>query len=123
MNKRLWWLLPRQNKRLPKPISIVPSRRPNFNLSGQVVTWKKWQFHFRIDSRLGLVVSMVQYNDHDKKRLILFQGSVSELFVPYMDPGVGWYFKTYMDAGEYGVGKLAGIHHVKSDRLGGHCVG
>ena len=91
----------------PKLISIVQSQGPNFKVSGHVVTWRKWQFHLRIDPRLGLVVSMVHYNDHGKMRSILYEGSVSELFVPYMDPGVGWYFRTYMDAGEYGVGKLA----------------
>ena len=90
-----------------KPILNVMPQDPNFKVNGHVVTWQKWQFHFRIDPRLGLVVSMVRFNDHGKIRSILYQGSLSELFVPYMDPDVGWYFRTYMDAGEYGVGKLA----------------
>ncbi len=91
----------------PHPISIVQSQGPTFQVDGHVVTWQGWQFHFRIDPRLGPVVSMVHYNDKGRMRSILYQGSVSELFVPYMDPDVGWYFRTYMDAGEYGVGKLA----------------
>lgn len=91
----------------PKPIAMVQSHGVNFKVRGHVVTWDKWQFHVRIDPRLGLVISMVSYNDQDKMRSILYQGSVSELFVPYMDPDVGWHFRTYMDAGEYGVGKLA----------------
>ena len=94
-------------RRPASPISIAQPQGPSFRIDGHVVTWQRWQFHFRIDPRLGPVLSMVQYNDHGKKRLILYQGSISELFVPYMDPDVGWYFRTYMDAGEYGVGKLA----------------
>ena len=76
-------------------------------MDGQVVRWQKWRFHFRLDPRLGLVVSTVGYEDGGRVRSVLYQGSLSELFVPYMDPDAGWYFKTYMDAGEYGIGKLA----------------
>ena len=90
----------------PNPILLMQSQGPSFKVDGHVVAWQKWQFHFRIDPRLGLVVSMVRYDDNGRKRSVLYQGSLSELFVPYMDPDVGWYFKTYMDAGEYGIGKL-----------------
>ena len=86
---------------------MVRPQGPSFEVDGHSVSWQKWQFHFRIDPRLGLVVSLLRYDDEGKLRSILYQGSLSELFVPYMDPDVGWYFRTYMDAGEYGVGKLA----------------
>ena len=91
----------------PNPISIEQPDGPSFRLDGHLMTWQGWQFHFRIDPRLGPVVSTVRYDDTGKLRSILYQGSLSELFVPYMDPDVGWYFRTYMDAGEYGIGKLA----------------
>ena len=91
----------------PNEITIVQPQGPSFEVEGHVARWQKWQFHFRIDPRLGPVVSMVSYEENSKRRLILYQGSLSELFVPYMDPDVGWYCKTYMDAGEYGVGRLA----------------
>ncbi len=91
----------------PNAISIVQPQGPTFKVSGHVVAWQKWQFHFRIDPRLGLVLSMVRYDDQGKMRSVMYQGSLSESFVPYMDPAVGWYFRTYLDAGVYGVGKLA----------------
>ncbi|KAF2313133.1 hypothetical protein GH714_009431 [Hevea brasiliensis] len=37
----------------------------------------------------------------------MYKGFSSELFVPYMDPDENWYFKSYMDAGEFGLGATA----------------
>jgi Cu2+-containing amine oxidase len=28
------------------------------------------------------------------------------MIVPYGDPDVGWYFKAYLDSGDYGMGTL-----------------
>ena len=90
-----------------RPMQIVQPEGPSFELDGHLVRWQKWRFQYRVDPRLGLVVSRVEYNDDAKVRSVMYQGSLSELFVPYMDPDVGWYFRTYLDVGEYGVGRLA----------------
>ena len=91
----------------PNAISIVQSGGPSFEVDGREVSWQRWQFHFRMDPRLGPVVSLVTYDDDGEIRPILYQGSLSEIFIPYMDPDVGWFFRTYLDAGENGVGRLA----------------
>ena len=72
-----------------------------------MVRWQGWEFHVRVDPRLGLVLSTVRYDDAGTLRSVLYEASLAELFVPYMDPSVGWFFRTYLDAGEYGVGRLA----------------
>lgn len=91
----------------PKPIAMVQPEGVSFDVDGHTVRWQKWRLHARMDPRVGLIVSTVSYDDAGIHRSILYQGSLSELFVPYMDPDVGWYFRTFMDAGEYGVGRLA----------------
>jgi len=84
------------------PLSVQQPLRPAYHLDGQSVSWQKWQFHFRIDRRLGLVVSNVGYQDGDSLRSILYEGSLSEIFVPYMDPGEHWFDKNFFDAGNDG---------------------
>jgi primary-amine oxidase len=88
-------------REVSSPIALDQPLGPGFRVNGHEVDWQKWQFHFRVDSRVGLVVSNVRYVDGEKARSILYQGMLSEIFVPYMDPSEGWYHWTFMDAGEY----------------------
>ncbi|MBT8199015.1 MAG: tyramine oxidase [Acidimicrobiia bacterium] len=94
-------------RQAPNAISIVQKDGPSFEMKGRQVSWQKWRFHYRLDPRLGAVVSLVSYEEDEKRRSVLYQGSLSEVFIPYMDPDVGWGFRTYLDAGENGVGRLA----------------
>lgn len=91
-------------REVPTPIIIQQPQGPSFRIDGHQVSWQKWNFQFRIDRRVGLVISSVRYADGDKLRSILYEGSLSEIFVPYMDPSEAWYHWTFIDAGEGGEG-------------------
>jgi primary-amine oxidase len=82
------------------PLKVEQPLGPGFKLNGQSVSWEKWNFHFRIDRRMGVVVTNVGYEDAGRVRSILYEGSVSEMFVPYMDPSEAWFAKTYFDESE-----------------------
>ncbi|KAI3971347.1 hypothetical protein MKX01_008191 [Papaver californicum] len=75
----------------------------------KLVTWATWEFHLKPDPRAGVVISQARIRDSETGvlRNVMYKGLTSELFVPYMDPTDAWYFKTYMDAGEYGFGLQA----------------
>lgn len=92
---------------LPKPTVLYQPEGTNIELDGQVVRWGPWSFHLRLDRRRGAVVSLARFDDKGRERDVMYQGSLSEVFVPYMDPAPGWAYKTYMDAGEYGFGLFA----------------
>lgn len=82
----------------------VSQAKPNFKIDGGGIAWDMWKFRVRADKRPGLVVSNVQAKDGEKWRSVLYQAHLSEVFVPYQDPGKAWYWRTYMDSGEYGFG-------------------
>jgi primary-amine oxidase len=90
-----------------KVLQLVERGGHEYTLNDNTVNWQNWQFHYRIDPRVGPILSQVQYNDQGTMRSVLYEGALSEMFVPYMSPKAGWYFRSYMDAGEYGAGKLA----------------
>lgn len=89
-----------------KPLRITEPEGKNFTVSGQYVHWNNWCFHVAIDSRVGLQLSTVTYKDKGVKRKIMYSGNLGGMIVPYGDPDVGWYFKSYLDSGDYGMGTL-----------------
>jgi primary-amine oxidase len=93
-------------REVPSPMRVDQPLGPGFRLDGHRVDWQRWRFHVRPDQRLGIVVSAVSYEDGDRRRPVLYQGSLSEIFVPYMDPAFAWYHRNFLDAGEYSVGGL-----------------
>ncbi|KAH0465039.1 hypothetical protein IEQ34_005142 [Dendrobium chrysotoxum] len=92
-------------------VVVVQPEGKGFNIHGHMIRWANWDFHLAFDLRAGAVISLASINDTSTtmagRKSVLYRGFVSELFIPYMDPCEEWYFKTYMDAGEYGFGLLA----------------
>jgi primary-amine oxidase len=91
----------------PKPLQIVQPAGVSFEQRGNEVRWQNWRFRYAMHPREGLVLYTVGYEDKGKLRSILYRGSLSEMVVPYGDPGAGWFIRNAFDEGEYGVGRLA----------------
>lgn len=86
------------------PVTLAQPGGANYTLGDGTLEWDIWRMRLRTDKRPGLVVSNIDVKDGDRWRSVLYQAHLSEVFVPYMDPGQGWYWRTYMDSGEYGFG-------------------
>ena len=90
-----------------KPTALAQPGGPNYQIDGHRVSWGNWQFHVRIDPRVGTAISVARWRENGGWRSVLYQGYLSEMFVPYMDADYGWQSRTYFDTGEYGAGILA----------------
>ena len=89
------------------PAPAAAAAKHSFTIDGGEVRWNKWSFHFRMGQRVGLILSLLRFEDQGRERMVLYRGSIAEMFVPYMDPDRGWSFRTFMDFGEYGAGLLS----------------
>lgn len=87
-----------------KPLIISQPKGASFSVKGNMIDWQNWNFHFRLDPRVGPVVSTVSYDDNGDKRKVMYEGYLGGMMVPYGDPEAAWLYKIFMDAGEYGVG-------------------
>ena len=99
------------------PISTSQPMGPGFRIERGDISWQNWQFRIRLDPRVGVVLNSVRVLDQGRSRSVLYEASVSELFVPYMDPGNGWNNRAFIDSGEF----FAGVGFLKPLRSGLDC--
>jgi primary-amine oxidase len=90
------------------PILVSQPNGPGFTIKDGEVSWQNWHFRFRLDPRVGPVVSLVSYEDAGKRRSVLYEGGLSEMYVPYQDPEETWNSHVFLDAGEYFVNTGSG---------------
>jgi len=83
------------------PIGVSQPLGRSFQVKGSEVAWQNWRFRFRLDPRLGAIVNLAGIEDGNRFRSVLYEGSLSELYVPYMDPALGWTNRVFIDAGEF----------------------
>jgi len=101
-----------------KPLEISQPEGPSFTVEGNHIRWQKWSLRVSMDPVEGLILHQVGYEDGGRVRPVLFRASVSEMVVPYGDPGPMHGWKNAFDAGEWGLGRM-----VNSLTLGCDCLG
>ena len=92
-----------------KPIAVSQPEGPSFTIKDGEVSWQNWHFRFRLDPRSGPVVNTASLDYQGKRRSVLYEGSLSEMYVPYMDPEETWNSHVFLDAGEYFMNTGLGI--------------
>ena len=110
-------LVPNQRQDI-KPLEITQPEGPSFELDGHMIRWQKWQIRFGFTHREGLILHDVGYRDGGRLRPILRRASLSEMVVPYGDPGPMHHRKNAFDAGEYGIGMCTNSLELGCDCLG-----
>ncbi|MEO9030192.1 MAG: primary-amine oxidase, partial [Ktedonobacteraceae bacterium] len=101
-----------------KPLEITQPDGPSFTVNGHAIQWQKWQFRIGFNTREGLVLHTLGYEDQGRVRPILYRASIAEMVVPYGDPSVSHARKAAFDVGEYGLGLLANALELGCDCLG-----
>ncbi len=97
-----------------KPLDITQHEGPSFTVDGYHLAWQKWDVRIGFTAREGLVLHRIGYDG----RSIIHRASLSEMFVPYGDPGPMHYRKLVLDEGEYGIGLLTNSLELGCDCLG-----
>jgi primary-amine oxidase len=97
-----------------RPFSVTQPEGVSFTLDDGEVRWHRWTFVPAVDPQEGLVLHDVRYDG----RPVLHRGSCAEMIVPYGEPDAMHNWRTYFDAGEYGLGACLNPLELGCDCLG-----
>ncbi|MDX6232269.1 MAG: primary-amine oxidase, partial [Nocardioidaceae bacterium] len=81
-----------------RPLEIVQPDGVSFIVDGNLVTWQRWSMRVSMDPLEGLVLHAVGYDDGGRTRPIVHRASITEMVVPYGDPGPVHGWKNAFDA-------------------------
>ncbi|KAA6416614.1 MAG: Cu2+-containing amine oxidase [Trebouxia sp. A1-2] len=101
-----------------KPWNVDQPEGPSFKVEGNSIVWQKWHIRTSFNSREGLVLHNVGYEDEGRVRPIIHRASLVEMAVPYGDPNAPFQRKCAFDMGDIGLGCCA-----NSLALGCDCLG
>ncbi len=101
-----------------RPLEIAQPEGPSFHVDGRQVSWQNWKFVIGFNAREGLTLHHIRYADGGRDRSILYRASLTEMVVPYGDPGPTQRRKNAFDVGEYGMGMCANSLELGCDCLG-----
>ncbi|CAM0137855.1 peroxisomal copper amine oxidase [Umbelopsis sp. WA50703] len=101
-----------------KPLIVQQPEGVSFKVNGNEIDWQKWNLRISFNYREGLVLHNLNYQDGDEKRPLFYRMSLSEMVVPYAEPGAPHFRKHAFDVGEYGLGLST-----NSLALGCDCLG
>jgi len=100
------------------PLEITQPDGPSFQVQGNQVNWQNWSFIIGFNAREGLTLHHLRYRDAGRDRSVLYRASLTEMVVPYGDPGPTQRRKNAFDVGEYGMGMCANSLELGCDCLG-----
>jgi primary-amine oxidase len=90
-----------------QPLVVTQPNGPSFRINGNAVTWQSWHFRVGYNSREGLVLYQIGYEQNNVVRPIIYRIALDEIYVPYALPDQNWAWRTALDLGEYNLGQYA----------------
>jgi primary-amine oxidase len=101
-----------------RQLDIVQPEGASFTVRGHEVEWQRWRFRVGFTQREGLVLHTLSFQDGERRRPVLYRASLSEMYIPYGDPGFQQYRKNVFDMGEFGLGIWTNSLELGCDCLG-----
>ena len=100
------------------PLVISQPAGPGFTVEDGCLRWGPWQMRVSMHPIEGLVLHEICYLDGERARPIIYRASMAEMVVPYGSVSASHWWKNAFDAGDIGLGKLAGSLELGCDCLG-----
>lgn len=100
------------------PLEIIQRDGPGFTVDDGCLRWGPWQMRLSMHPIEGLVLHEICFADGERMRPVIYRASVAEMVVPYGSASASHWWKNAFDAGDFGLGRLAGSLELGCDCLG-----